>query len=270
MLYVVVTPQLARQLLSNMAGNRRLSQESVNAYANDIIQDNWDEKTGAAISIDEDGKLVDGQHRLHAVIKANKPIKTWVCISTKPNSIYDFNRRRSNRDQLMISRTDLDAVYHSTRFISIAMVIIRRCCSVISDCHRPVTPREIEHFVDSNKALLDGFFSRFYKGSLAKLNIAVVQMALFLAYVNGANMDDIEAFWEILKSGMATSEREFPIIAYRNYLLSIRNGSVRMCDDEIGRCQYAFKKYLTNSCYKGTRVPKELIYPFPEKGVLIR
>ncbi|MBQ6577448.1 MAG: hypothetical protein IJL91_06845 [Bacteroidales bacterium] len=69
-------------------------------------------------------------------------------------------------------------------------------------------------------------------------------------------------FYDILCSGMSTEETAFPIIAYRNYLLESR-GYVPTTYKEIGRCQYALKKYLEGKKTKRSIAPKDLIWPMP-------
>ena len=82
-----------------------------------------------------------------------------------------------------------------------------------------------------------------------------------MAYMNGVDISSILDFYDVLCSGMSTKEEEFPIIAYRNHLV---NSDERIATlNEIGRCQYALKKYLTGSCTKRNIIPKDLIYPYP-------
>lgn len=257
MTYEFITPEIASNLLETNPDNRRISKGTVQAYANDIINDNWDESVGVAISIDENGVLRDGQHRLAAIVLAGKGIHTWVCRNVSSDGIYDNNRKRSNSDQISILRSDFDNVYKSTRYISVARALITQN---EGNSRRVVTAKEIIDFTDEHKAELDGFFLNMPQSTIPKISIAVVYTGLLLAYINGVSIDDITAFYEILSTGMSTKPEEFPIIAYRNYLKDTSN--ITTTNIEIGRCQYALKKYLTGSCVKRSISPKELIYPF--------
>ena len=64
MTYEFITPEIAQALLETNTENRKLSRGTVQAYSQDILAGNWDENVGVAISIDENGILRDGQHRL--------------------------------------------------------------------------------------------------------------------------------------------------------------------------------------------------------------
>lgn len=259
MSYEFITPEIASNLLETNTENRKLSKGTVEAYAQDILAGNWDETVGVAISIDENGILRDGQHRLTAIVRAGKGIHTWVCRNVSSDGIYDNNRKRSNSDQISIMRPDLDPVYRSPRYISVARTIITNTKG--SHARRTVTPKEIIDFTETHKDDLNGFFLNMPQSTVAKISIATVYVALFMAYMAGVDINDIMDFYDILCTGMSSKQEEFPIIAYRNYLKD--SSGVEPVHSEIGRCQYALKKYLTGSCVKRTISPKNLIYPFP-------
>ena len=249
---------MAANLLETTSNNRNISNGTVQAYTNDILNGNWDETVGTAISIDSDGILRDGQHRLTAIVRAGVGIHSWVCRNVSRDGIYDNNRKRSNSDQISIMRADYDSVYKSTRYISIARTLIAHASG---DARRKVTPKEIIDFTDEHKTELDEFFLNMPQSTIPKISLATVYLGLFTAFMNGVSIEDISDFYEILCTGMSTKPEEFPIIAYRNYLKDATR--IDTTDLEIGRCQYALKKYITGSCTKRTISPKELIYQYP-------
>lgn len=74
---IVITPEIAQSLLGKNKSNRGIKNSLITSYANDMLSDNW-RLTHQGIAINELGELVDGQHRLLAIIKSNKPIKMMV------------------------------------------------------------------------------------------------------------------------------------------------------------------------------------------------
>lgn len=72
-----VTPQDAARMLATMTGNRNLRNRVVNRYAREMIAGRW-LMNGEAIKLAKDGRLIDGQHRLNAVVLAKIPIKMCV------------------------------------------------------------------------------------------------------------------------------------------------------------------------------------------------
>lgn len=74
----VITPRIAEHLLSrNAEGNRRVRRGVVRRIADDIRSGRW-VLTHQGIAIGTDGRLLDGQHRLHAVIAAGQTVRMVV------------------------------------------------------------------------------------------------------------------------------------------------------------------------------------------------
>lgn len=72
-----ITPTKAKAWLTKNTINRPLRQRVVDRYAGAIHRGEW-KVNGETIKLNGDGTLVDGQHRLHAVVQANMPIDSFV------------------------------------------------------------------------------------------------------------------------------------------------------------------------------------------------
>lgn len=68
-----ITPDLARAWLSTQHPNRPINRSHVKSLAGVISQGHW-EVTHQGIAFDNSNRLVDGQHRLCAVIMADQPV----------------------------------------------------------------------------------------------------------------------------------------------------------------------------------------------------
>jgi hypothetical protein len=84
---VLVTPEIAHDWLGYNTHNRRLRDRVVIAYATDIKAGAW-QWNGESIKFAADGKLLDGQHRLAAVIAADIPVQMLV-VRGLPNETQD-------------------------------------------------------------------------------------------------------------------------------------------------------------------------------------
>lgn len=71
-LYTLVTPRDAEEILSRNTRNRPLRAGVVERYARDMAAGNW-KHNAMPIRIAKDGTLMDGQHRLWAIIESNTP-----------------------------------------------------------------------------------------------------------------------------------------------------------------------------------------------------
>ena len=75
--YMLITPALAAEWLGKNRNFRTLRAKKVLPLVEDIKNDNW-HINGESIKLTLDGQLTDGQHRLTAVVKADKPIISLV------------------------------------------------------------------------------------------------------------------------------------------------------------------------------------------------
>lgn len=102
---IKVTPGMAADwLAANTTNNRKISRQLVQRYANDMILGKW-EATGEAIKFDQDGRLIDGQHRLSAVVASKKTVDMLVItgLESQVIQVIDTGRSRSAGDALTIA-----------------------------------------------------------------------------------------------------------------------------------------------------------------------
>lgn len=112
-----VTPEWAREILEKhdkrieegSFRQRPRSHKAVQTYATDMKAGNWG-VTGQGISFDEDGNLLDGQHRLAAVVLAGVTVRmlimwdvpTQVSKHIRSQDVMDIGRKRMVAQQLAI------------------------------------------------------------------------------------------------------------------------------------------------------------------------
>lgn len=98
-----ITPIIAKEFLSNNPNNRKLSKESINRYANSIRHRKWFE-TADPICISTSGQLMNGQHRLHAILQTGVTIPLAVARNVEEKAFYvmDSGKKRSFADVLSI------------------------------------------------------------------------------------------------------------------------------------------------------------------------
>lgn len=68
---ILITPNVAKGLLEKNTHNRPIRPATVLRYKNDMIEGRWKEDTAECIKISNTGVVLDGQHRLMALIAAN-------------------------------------------------------------------------------------------------------------------------------------------------------------------------------------------------------
>ena len=68
----LITPKRAENYLKNNLSNRKIRDKIVDNYARQMNKNLWRENIGDTIKISKIGMLLDGQHRLKALIKSGK------------------------------------------------------------------------------------------------------------------------------------------------------------------------------------------------------
>jgi hypothetical protein len=98
-----ITPKRAVELLEANTTNRPLSAPVVRAFAEAMKRGDW-LVTHQGIAFDTHGVLVDGQHRLAAIIEADVPIELTVFTEVEPGTfdVLDTGKRRNAADVLAI------------------------------------------------------------------------------------------------------------------------------------------------------------------------
>lgn len=97
-----ITPQKAGEMLKRNNKNRTISKLHVKRLANEIRSGRW-KVNGDTICLNGD-VLIDGQHRLHAIIEAGMPIQSFV-VDGLPSDVFDTKdtgKRRSHHDTLSV------------------------------------------------------------------------------------------------------------------------------------------------------------------------
>lgn len=100
---VTITPAVAQRWLEEMnPENRPVSWRHVNAYAEAMLRGEW-HLNGEAIKM-SDSRLIDGQHRLAAIVKAGIPVEMLVVYGLDDSTFttVDTGKRRSFSDLLAI------------------------------------------------------------------------------------------------------------------------------------------------------------------------
>lgn len=73
----MISPERAKEYLDRMRNNRPASESRVNEYAQAMLADQW-MLTHQGIAFDDQNRLIDGQHRLMAVVRAAKTVRMMV------------------------------------------------------------------------------------------------------------------------------------------------------------------------------------------------
>ncbi|AGH32180.1 hypothetical protein VPHG_00113 [Vibrio phage 11895-B1] len=98
-----ITPEKAEIYLSHNMSNRKVDKSRVERYAKDILSGAW-LNNGESLKFSLSGELIDGQHRLSAIIKAGVAVEMLVIKGLSDESRYtvDTAKPRTGADVLCI------------------------------------------------------------------------------------------------------------------------------------------------------------------------
>jgi len=99
--HVMVTPEMAARWLEGNIHNRDIRIADVNRYAEDMRRGRW-KLTHQAIAFTEDGTLIDGQHRLWAILESGVTVPMLVVhgLAMDTQLVIDTHRGRTASDAL--------------------------------------------------------------------------------------------------------------------------------------------------------------------------
>lgn len=88
-----ITPQKAQYLLDNRAPNRNIAKSHVAYLLAEMRAGSW-ALNGETIKIDTEGRLIDGQHRLAAVVEYGKPVRFLVVRNVPASAFASIDQGR--------------------------------------------------------------------------------------------------------------------------------------------------------------------------------
>jgi hypothetical protein len=213
---VNVTPKLAEELLAKNARNRNIRASRVAEYAREMQAGNW-LINGETIVVSESGNLLNGQHRLKAVIKADVAVPmllaTGVAESAFPT--LDAGLSRKAADTL-----NLRGVASATRVAAMARLVLNYVNdSKINDRR---SPREIDEVVRDHPEIID--YTNAYRRLIALGRTGAAACVMIADRFSGKS-PLVTEFAEGVMSGADLAEGDVRL-AYRNRMIGLnRSGA---------------------------------------------
>ncbi len=215
---MTITPELAQEWLDRGGTNRKITRRRVEAMTAAIQRGEW-QLTGEAIKLDDEGRVRDGQNRLHAIVQAGIPVRSVVArgVSEDAFDVMDTGRSRNAADVLHIhgfpSQNALAAAARGLMFIE----RYGRVFPSQRDSHLYITPVTTLEYVKDHPEIIDGvrLGDRIYhSGIQGGIGLWSIITTLFLRL----DPKQAEQFAEHLTTG-AGLHRGHPLLMLRNRLV---------------------------------------------------
>lgn len=255
-----VTPELAFRWLEGNTHNRPINQRHVERLARDMKAGRW-RLTHQGIAFDVTGLLIDGQHRLCAVIEADLPVTMRVFYNepSENRHVVDTGERRSNLDVLAISGQvgEINVILLAT---------LRAMLAGMTSQSSRMTPGEEGERFSCHRQALEFAVEHFGHAPARGLATAQIRAVIGRAYYS-VDHNRLAHFCDVLRSGMSTDEVDHVVIILRDFLIdSYRSGR----GEAARRLRYAKTEYALHA-FLEERTPKRLcgsdleLFPLPEE-----
>jgi hypothetical protein len=243
-----ITPDTAKKYLAQNQHNRLVKSRHVDTLAREMTEKRW-RMNGQPIVFADSGRLLDGQHRLNAVIQSGETIETIVLrgVSEEAYGTIDQGVKRSAADDLRSM-----GVPNSIRVAAAARIIL------LWEKNLPqkegVSKFEIAQFVAANPTLAE--VVTHVKSKTLPLPPSALAAVGWLAMQtgNGQYEDMFYDFCTKLHSGANLSEGS-PILTLRNAAMGLRKGASISTDGWFGLCATAWNDYAKGKSRKILKSP---------------
>lgn len=192
---IVTASRAVEWLELNIENNRFVRERVVAAYAAAITNGDW-MLTGEAIKFDRDGKLIDGQHRLRAVIVAQQAIPILIVRGLDPAvvSFIDTNIRRTAGDALRFAGIVTNNQFEIAAAARLALARERGGLATYGAIQASVSHADILNWVRANPDIAGS--SMMARRMFAKLGCGPSPLAYAIWHLSNIDAVDALAFFE--------------------------------------------------------------------------
>lgn len=209
----LVTPDLARTFLKSQTKNRKWRREVINRYKSEMISDKW-HLNGQPIIFDVEGHLMDGQHRLMALIEANKTLEMFLVygINETARETIDIGKSRSMgdifqmsgiRNARLLSRTSKLLYIWSFRRDELFKK------GMFTKDIMNISPNDVFEFYLANKIDIDRACSEFRKNTEIITGFSAPVLSFTFHVLEKVDLEKCYVFFTSLTTGRIKSDWEY-------------------------------------------------------------
>lgn len=259
----LITPERARDLLINNLENRPVSKVNVDRIANAISKGEW-KINGDAISVCKDGTLLDGQHRLHAIVKTGIPIESFVIegLDKEVFTTIDQGRKRNVSDVLSTKNVKNSKIIASTMSI---IIPYKKGSDPKNANSNKVTMSEFLKYYEYNSKMLNDSALFVTANKLLAQWFSPSYLSFLYFILSEKNELDCLVFFNSLKTGELLNKQNQPLILREKI---IQNLSVPLNKKESpyylsAYCIYAWNAFRQNRQIKLLKFNNNNDFPAP-------
>jgi hypothetical protein len=256
-----ITPDQAQLLLQKNSGNRPLSESNVQFFYNQMVSGDW-MLTGDTIKVSKDGRLLDGQHRLQAVVKYGKPVEMFVAknCDSKIFQVLDTGKNRSASDILAVAGfKNVHNVAGAVKFI-----LLFKSGNYTSGTRKQYRPTnaDVLAFAEKNPELHEviTFTNSIYRGFRALSATTLAGLYFILSNKNQTACDD---FFNKYSTGIDLTETSPIRLLRERFIKDSLNKSKLKTRDKVALFIFAWNAYIQKKKMQQLTLAKNYNFPKP-------
>ncbi len=256
-----VTPSMAARWLQGNTHNRPLNEAHVNRLAREMKAGRW-RLTHQGLAFSAGGRLLDGQHRLWAIVMSDVTVSVRVFFNEPSDGIEDIDGglTRSAADRMRLSgrfATDVGKPHLSTM-----RCMVRGLRPVERWAFGEESDLLARHLEAIDFALKHLTMTKRTRGIATAITRAVIARAWY-----SVDHPRLMHFCTVLKSGLATGPADEPIILLRDFLVRSEKGRNRLdvVREQYGKTERALRAALTGEPLAKLYATNIEMFPLPEE-----
>lgn len=224
---MTITPAIASDWLNRNTRNRPLKKTLVQRIAREISEGRW-QMNGDTIRLSDDGTLLDGQHRLHAIVAAGKSVESLVAFNIPSDSFLTIDTTRAVRNggDLLALEGKKNAIATAAT-AKLAYAWKRTGNPFNSNANVSPSAGQIRDFVEAHPSICDATSWIHGQGASLTNLMQCSRMCFAMWRFQERDEDKAKEFFRQLRDGAGLDENS-PVLALRNRLIQEKIGKTRM------------------------------------------
>lgn len=260
----IITPAIAKKMLIGNESNRKLRKFRVNQYADAMKRGMWDIQNDA-ITISKTGRLLNGQHRLSAIVLADQSCQCLVLrgVEESTYSVIDAGLSRSVNDSLVAAGFGLNSTHISP--IAKTLIAMNAGLSIYdSNSLALVQRKDVIDYVEANNEVLAWALATARKADLSIGGIRHAWGVFAILASQKHGREKVEEFMALVVDGVGLKPGDSPL-ALRNWISRQRGSWTRSASkNNIAIFISSFNKWLSGEKVVVVRPSGSTWDTFPE------
>lgn len=260
----LVTPIVAKKMLEGNTSNRKLRKSRVAQYADAMKRGQW-EISPDAITISKTGQLLNGQHRLNAIVASGESCQLLILrgVEDEVFTVIDSGLGRSVNDALAFSGLGINAT-HTSPIVKALIAIDAGLNIYDTNAFALVQRQDVVDYVQNNGEMMNWALNLARKTELAVGGIRTAWGVFIALAAQKHGAAKVEEFVNLVIDGVGLKPGDSPL-ALRNWITRQRGSWSRSASKtNIAIFISSFNKWMSNEKVSVVRPSGTTWETFPE------